>query len=1250
MRMSNFWLCLYILETPSQKFLAYGYATQADGNSDGWRRSVVDKSNAPWWRLWRVTTYMNRVSLDAWARTLEEGPITLEIENHPVVIETWGLVHRPPVYAPDRSNLSLSSPQSLSDQLVTVEAYWQLRKSELLFHMFPSLETIQGRTTAQKVCQLLQNETGIRFVSEEIDRIGNFEIVSYLLGDYETPDGLHVDTVWAGSEGRYAQGVTVWLEPPLSTQGVLMVGCRLFNGDNARTIILDQIKAWPAHAHDVGMSFRGDEVISGYEVSVWRESNGVLVAHQRRTLLRSIQLNSQIAGGKRRILGPWVESFPDHLKDRASTVQSTSTTKTVVGDFKQDPWVSAAQEAAILRETFFPADDVGKFLENSSLSQVATFEFILERINRSGVTRVILADPYFGPSAIEPLLARIDTQGDVQVLTSCQSGIDPDVGTPHIDTDPGTDLHRACDNNAHLLPRHFELVSLENPGGDAQQFHDRYLMVQIGHQREVWALSNSLNSAARRFPLLIVRLPDALAQDVTDYLEAMYNGQIQGRSDLIRNVVWKSDDRKPKAGLPIPQVGPLGIPLFDGWDELLNLLVPDSDKSEEKIRIAVERNILVETNGTVTWTVPDGTIAVVTDRVIKALEKVAAQGGDIDKQLSALAQWAYHGGPDPFDYDLTNRIAAMVPGCLERSLKAETDESTQVTLEALSEPCGFLASLEPAMSLMKHPDPIVRAALGRPESTFFVELLWRHMPERLLEIIAATRNWITLSLLLEGILRGRPQKAGAFYASSLPLFQAIGVALVWISIQGKPHRLQVLHDQLDTVGAPISDIIRLTIYILVREIGNANWTDDDMADLESVWTVPVMGDQSLLDQVFARRTRLGAAVELDKLIMSCSLGADRDVIRQWMVEGVLQHLPLQAGSDRYQEGGQGVEFYPTQDSDCFDAFARAYWALYRDQTPTRFINVLNQVSFKGLRRPLLRSADYFRWRHLVDGALFSLRLAVAVVRASDGRSADVWGLKDRIVNLVFHSLGQEIWIYPDFSDLLENIVSHGAVLACDTREAPSAELVEFLGRPGVPVHWKVSVLLASPEVLSSLQDTMTSLMRDRNVRRALLHTDDRRLKGWLEHIRTYRGSFVRKVRGWLNTILRRQRLIIAPFSENSLGEGLNTMVNGLKLAATYGLSDIDLANALRVSIDRLRANPLHPDFQPFLQRLEELFRLLDELGISKSDISEWLRSENPAFHSAVPGSRPLTPWEATCNGRLDEVVRVVVTAREGIGV
>lgn len=83
-------------------------------------------------------------------------------------------------------------------------------------------------------------------------------------------------------------------------------------------------------------------------------------------------------------------------------------------------------------------------------------------------------------------------------------------------------------------------------------------MVQIGHQREVWALSNSLNSAARRFPLLVVRLPDALAQDVADYLEEMYEGRIPGRSDLVRKVIWNSADRKPQVDVGVSPVGPRG--------------------------------------------------------------------------------------------------------------------------------------------------------------------------------------------------------------------------------------------------------------------------------------------------------------------------------------------------------------------------------------------------------------------------------------------------------------------------------------------------------------------------------------------------------------------------------------------------------------------------------------------------------------------------------------------------------------------
>ncbi len=96
---------------------------------------------------------------------------------------------------------------------------------------------------------------------------------------------------------------------------------------------------------------------------------------------------------------------------------------------------------------------------------------------------------------------------------------------------------------------------------------------------------------------------------------------------------------------------------------------------------------------------------------------------------------------------------------------------------------------------------------------------------------------------------------------------------------------------------------------------------------------------------------------------------------------------------------------------------------------------------------------------------------------------------------------------------------------------------------------------------------MVSLMHDRTIRSAFLHTDERHLKGWLKRIRTYRGPLVRKVRRCLNAVLRRQGLM-APTSVSSLVEGTNSVVNALKLAETYGLFDVELANAMQVPIPR----------------------------------------------------------------------------------
>jgi hypothetical protein len=209
--------------------------------------------------------------------------------------------------------------------------------------------------------------------------VGNFEIVRYIAGSYDVPDGLHARPEVGATPpggGPVQRALVVWVEPPLAGLGARRVGCRLFNGypEAVRTLILDEICIWPT-ADGAPLRFAPREAFSSYEVSVWGE-DGRLVARQEHSVLRGIEVEMQIPDPSRAAKPPWDEKLPAHLQRLVAEATAWSAQHVAPNDYQHDPWVPATNRKRVLLRGLASSTGGSEFFEASNDEHVRAVLFL----------------------------------------------------------------------------------------------------------------------------------------------------------------------------------------------------------------------------------------------------------------------------------------------------------------------------------------------------------------------------------------------------------------------------------------------------------------------------------------------------------------------------------------------------------------------------------------------------------------------------------------------------------------------------------------------------------------------------------------------------------------------------------------------------------------------------------------------------------------------------------------------------------
>lgn len=1049
-KLNTFWCCLYVVEEQGTRSLVYGYAVSAQEPSTQWASSQVWECAA--WRIKRVNCFLTEQDLRILVEQFQTGRLRLSAKSDDVEIESEGLCRRPSVFAVPRTLISHGSPRSLSEDPAIVDAFWRISKRALINKIFPESRFAddQVRESTRILFRELQSQTGISFLNEEAGRFGNFEIIRYLSGDIRSPDGLCCLNSYSD------MSLVVWIEPPLDGKGELSVNCRLFNGGWAqgRTCILDELRKWTPGTR---LRFSPSEPYSEFVLSVW--CNGKIIAYQNYTVIRSASVNLTASGQTRRIATKWSRQFQGKLRERAERIQLDTTQQMIIKSPQDDPWRTSEAEASAIVESWFPQGSQGRFFVNASGSTLEAVEFLAELIRQPRVVRATIVDPFFDRIGVESLLSRLGDAKDVKVLTSHSLG-----GGATVD---GTiDLTAACELCRETLPIKLEVINIESPGGNTQQFHDRYIVIeseneQLVPNKEVWMLSNSLSSMAVRYPLLIVPLTPKVASQVANYISSLESLQVAGRSDMQSRVVWTNNRQT------IPQnvvSGSRRSREFSGWELILEVLVPDQIPDEEKARIAVTNGLLTEHIPAFDWHVPPEAIQQVVGIVKTQLSR---DPENRDALLTAVSHWAYHGGPSATDYGFDADEIVWIRDVLRSHLTSWVlTNHTTYEFSPLRDSISLPECLEHVWYLINQAPLDVRNG-ATPELFFYAEALWASAPEFIVQLLDATRSFALFCwVATEGYTRSE-SVAMRLLDSQLGAVQALGTLFLRNIVENEAattenNRLTILAAKLASSGLLPFERLLAMIFISARYVRPGISEPAPFAACVSLWSSqPLSQDE---------RNRLSALVDraapnrvvpmIGLLANACPLLTDGVELRQWCIEQIKAILPLKPVISPQQE------IRVIGDEITLSKAAEAAWHVHGAETPSWFCHeVINKIDYWTVLEPLLRVREYTRWNEAMEGVLRSMSFGIALANAAPSEPEQAGFVNIAAANMakVLGRLGSEVWHhFGDFNGRLKDVVVFLG-RSTDMLSGSDVERIEkIVADQTVPSAWRLLLVLQSP--------------------------------------------------------------------------------------------------------------------------------------------------------------------------------------------
>jgi hypothetical protein len=542
----------------------------------------------------------------------------------------------------------------------------------------------------------------------------------------------------------------------------------------------------------------------------------------------------------------------------------------------------------------------------------------------------------------------------------------------------------ACDRYHQQLPRLVKVVNLYSvEGGYGQQFHDRMILIDRASEgRGLWSLTNSISMLARRYPLIVSRVDPNVTRAVARYLEQLEAGSVPGRIDLRSDVVWEKPRPAPPATVTRP---PSNDPQF--WHErVLHLLAPDAPPGQ-RMSAAILHGLLEPEAAprSTTWRVPDSARAAVTSDLV---QRVFAVPGAQLADIRAIAAWAYSGGPQASDYAFDEQSIESLVGALREWLEQHPAPSAyrgspfDLTME------DSAPELLDQVRLCVNQNAPGDLLFGQPapDFHFLAEALWALAADRLIALADETKSGRIAGWLAANVGRLSAAQRCAILGSNNGRLRALGAAILWDRNaernQDLKSRLEALAEALGEAGVDPKEVFLMSAVLVAEEARTVEDLRDGFRSAVSRLSGAI--DEQVRDRlpsVLGFSGRHHPVVRVAALASEWAERADRSAFADWCIAEVVRHLPRQGHEASVPDNAS------PQPSDALvrAAYAESLWDLHSADAPARYLgDVLDALDFGGANAPLYPTRDFSGWSAHLDGLLWGLQLAVAVVEHAPG--------------------------------------------------------------------------------------------------------------------------------------------------------------------------------------------------------------------------------------------------------------------------
>jgi hypothetical protein len=207
-----------------------------------------------------------------------------------------------------------------------------------------------------------------------------------------------------------------------------------------------------------------------------------------------------------------------------------------IGSRGADPWVKANRDIVSLFARLHPPKSEGRFFlrwgKGDPKGRLKFTEWFRALLTKYQQHQVVIFDPYFEDAGLQLLLICAPDKADYIVFRSLPKRFLPSEAMSSESEKPATsgfdNLLANCEHNRHLLKR----IKLRIHGLKEGRLHDRYILIVGADSLPVagFNLSNSFQSAAESFPLLVTPIPSDVLLQVKQY-----NFELQKEADATQS-------------------------------------------------------------------------------------------------------------------------------------------------------------------------------------------------------------------------------------------------------------------------------------------------------------------------------------------------------------------------------------------------------------------------------------------------------------------------------------------------------------------------------------------------------------------------------------------------------------------------------------------------------------------------------------------------------------------------------------------